>query len=280
MPAKLDYLLDLRANPRARTAEVQSRVKAATVNAVETAFRKYADAGLLESDNSAPKRYTLTDKGVEELKKLESEPAPANETGASLREQSSNPDADLISSIVKRAKEEGLCISVSVGPDAQTEAHEEETGKLNSHSARAKALLERAKALSEGREPQDAEPEDTHWDDPKVQRLYGLELGLSELPRRVVRDRKDALAAIVGSEVSDLVARLIQAEEELHSELEDSWWPDKQKRERFQQEIAELQRKLGCSEEDAEETQEARQPGPSDADRELLGGAKQDEEGL
>jgi len=65
MPAKLDYLLDLRANPRARTAEVQSRVKAATVNAVETAFRKYADAGLLESDNSAPKRYTLTDKGVE-----------------------------------------------------------------------------------------------------------------------------------------------------------------------------------------------------------------------
>ncbi len=230
MPARIDYLRDLRDNPRARTAESQSRVKAATVNAVETAFRKYADAGLVESDNSAPKRYTLTEKGAEELRKLESSAASVNQTPAvSLREESVEPIAAFVSSVVKLAKQHG--ISISANRVSQETAAEAEADK-------------------------NLDDKPCPWDDPKVQRLYGLELGLSDLPRRVVRGQKDTLAAIVGNEVSELVARLIQAKEELHSELEDSWWPDKKKRERLEQEISELRRKLGCSEEDAEETQE------------------------
>jgi len=229
-------------------------VKAATVNAVETAFRKYADAGLVESDNSAPKRYTLTDKGVEELKNLESEAAPSNQTGASMREESSRPNADLISTMAKRAKEEGCRISISVEPDMQPKAHEQEPGKSNSRAARARALLERTEALSADTEPSDDPP--CPWKDPRVQRLYGVRLALSDLPRRLVRGREDALAQLVGSEVSELVEQLIATEEELQSALEETWWPDKEERERLQQEIAELQRKLGCSEEDAEEMEE------------------------
>src|SRR6266478_6072290 len=70
MPARIDYLRDLRDNPGATAEEVQRRVQAPTLAAVETQFRKCASANLVECDESKPKRYTLTEKGVEELHKL------------------------------------------------------------------------------------------------------------------------------------------------------------------------------------------------------------------
>src|ERR1700687_1145926 len=71
MPARIDYLRDLRDNPGATAEEVLRRVQAPTLAAVETQFRKCASANLVECDESKPKRYALTEKGVEELHKLE-----------------------------------------------------------------------------------------------------------------------------------------------------------------------------------------------------------------
>src|SRR5258708_32819522 len=77
MPARIDYLRDLRDNPGATAEEVQRRVQAPTLAAVETQFRKCASANLLECDESKPKRYTLTEKGMEELHKLEPQKSSA-----------------------------------------------------------------------------------------------------------------------------------------------------------------------------------------------------------
>src|SRR6266478_1891749 len=77
MPARIDYLRDLRDNPGATAEEVQRRVQAPTLAAVETQFRKCASTNLVECDKSKPKRYTLTAKGTEELHKLEPQTASA-----------------------------------------------------------------------------------------------------------------------------------------------------------------------------------------------------------
>jgi len=222
MPAKLDYLRDLHVNPHSTSAAVLARVQAPTLGAVETAFRKYADAKLVESDDNKPKRYTLTDKGAEELRKLESE-APHT---------TALPESDLIAALAKRAKQEGCRISLSLEP----ESHDE--------------------ALSSGSEPDAPEPDtpSVPWDNPQVQQFYGLQLGMSDLPRRVIRGRRDSLAAIVGSETADLIAQLVSCEEQLVDEYE-SFWGNRDERERLQKEIGELRRKLGCSEKDAEAMQ-------------------------
>jgi hypothetical protein len=45
MPDRIDYLRDLRDNPGATAEEVQLRVQAPTLAAVETQFRKCASCG-------------------------------------------------------------------------------------------------------------------------------------------------------------------------------------------------------------------------------------------
>ena len=224
MPAKRDYLRDLRENPHSMSAEVLSRVKAPTLGAVETAFRKYAADGLVESDDSKPKGYALTDKGAEELRKLESQ-APG--------------------------------CRISIEPVSEPASNEERPA-----SGRARALLDKAKALLSGNNDE-SEPDRSElrvpkpdappvaWDNPNVRQLYGLQLGMSDLPRRDVRDRKDSLAGIVGPEIADLIAQLVSSEEQLAAES-DSFWGDQDEAERLQEEIAELRGKLGCSAQGAE----------------------------
>jgi len=52
MPTRSDYLRDLQDNPWATAEEVQRRVQAPTLAAVETQFRKCANANLIECDDS------------------------------------------------------------------------------------------------------------------------------------------------------------------------------------------------------------------------------------
>jgi DNA-binding PadR family transcriptional regulator len=265
MPAKLDYLRDLRANPRSTSAQVLPRVQAPTLGAVETAFRKYADDKLVESDDSKPKLYTLTDKGAEELRKLESEAPNAQAvTVLPMRRE----ESDLIGALAKCAKQEGCRISFSLEPESQHRETSEEQPDLK---ARADALLKRVRALNGESEP---DAPSVPWDDPKVQQLYALQLGMSDLPRRVVRGRRDSLAEVVGPETADLIAQLVSREEQLADEG-DSFWGDQDEADRLQKEIAELRSKLGCSEEeDAEETQEGeaeQTDSEKRADDELLG---------
>ena len=243
MPAKLDYLRDLRINPNSTSAEVLPRVQAPTLGAVETAFRKYADAGFVESDASAPKRYMLTDKGAEELRRLESE-APNAKSVTLLPKES-----DLIAVLAKRAKQERCCISFSLEPESQ---NQERASSDDRPGSRGRALLERVRALTGDSQPE-SEPDapSVPWDNPKVQQLYALQLGMSDLPRREVRGRRDSLAGVVGPETADLIAQLVACEERL-SEQNDSFWGDQEEADRLQNEIAELRRKLGCSEEVAD----------------------------
>jgi hypothetical protein len=105
-------------------------------------------------------------------------------------------------------------------------------------------------------EQADAEEEDIlPWDDPKVQRLYGLEMGLSDLPRRIVRDERDSLAQVVGQEVADQVAKLVRCV--VARDACDCWWDGKSAEEKLEREIAGLRDKLGCTVEGESEAESA-----------------------
>lgn len=148
--------------------------------------------------------------------------------------------------LAKRAKQERCRLSLSLEPEGQ---NQERASSDDRPVSRVRALLERVKALTGDSQPE-SEPDapSVPWDNPKVQQLYALQLGMSDLPRRVVRGRRDSLAGLVGPETADLIAQLVACEEKL-SEASDSFWGDQEEADGLQNEIAELRRKLGYSEE-------------------------------
>jgi hypothetical protein len=158
-----------------------------------------------------------------------------------------------------RSKSVAAFLSLSLEPEGQNQERASSDDRLVS---RVRALLERVKALTGDSQPE-SEPDapkpcgpepdapSVPWDNPKVQQLYALQLGMSDLLRRVVRGRRDSLAGRVGPETADLIAQLVACEEKL-SEASDSFWGDQEEADGLQNEIAELRRKLGCSEEVAD----------------------------
>src|SRR5215472_10902794 len=70
MPNRADYLKDLGKHPGSLAVEVQARIGAPTVNAVETQFRKLRDAGLVAIEDTSPRKYRLTEQGKVELTRL------------------------------------------------------------------------------------------------------------------------------------------------------------------------------------------------------------------
>jgi len=102
MPEKQNYLRDLLENPRATSAQVCERVKASTVNAVETMFRKLQSAGLVFVENTKPRRYCLTDKGQRELKPL-SEETSEKADGPQAPEEEIAPGRSRVKALLERA---------------------------------------------------------------------------------------------------------------------------------------------------------------------------------
>lgn len=88
MPEKRNYLRDLLENPRATAAQVCDRVKANTVNAVETMFRKLQSAGLVSVEATKPRKYRLTEKGERELTLLSEAPGGEDDRSEAPAEQS------------------------------------------------------------------------------------------------------------------------------------------------------------------------------------------------
>jgi len=207
MPTRSDYLRDLRDNPGATAEEVQRRVQAPTLAAVETQFRKCANAKLIECDESRPRKYKLTEKGAGELHKLE----PQNK-----------------SAIIK--SNNGAVVEFD---DARRVPNNEADPLEGRRVSKARALLERIQALEDmsthSESPPHADTESTHaasdvaflylaqhelhsfgWSD----RLFGED---SQVKARVAD-----LEGKVGQEIAGQAKRLVAVEREIHDDL----WSD------------------------------------------------------
>ena len=245
MPARIDYLRDLRDNPGATAEEVQRRVQAPTLAAVETQFRKCASANLVECDERKPKRYTLTEKGVEELPKLEPRTASAIvksnsgaivESSAGARPIVVPSHADPVLSFLVRIGEQAKKFMVE-RQSAQPISPEEQSCEVR--SPRIRAMLERIRAREEAQPISQNNPEteatevteavskvsdsDTvalylarhelysfGWSD----RLFGED--------NQARARVTELESRVGEEIAEQVKRLVSAEREIRDDL----WSD------------------------------------------------------
>lgn len=224
MPNRTDYLNDLGKHPGSLAVEVQARIEAPTVNAVETQFRKLRDAGLVAIEDTSPRKYRLTEQGKGEVAKLSE--ATSGQSTRSTQE----------------AAPQKLSEQSSVLETTQTHPELMQTAP---RWTRAKQLLERVRSLSE--ESTEATAAKPH---PRVRELLFLELGISDMPRRELRRVRDSLRQRIDDErVSEKISRLVEAEVKLCEENDDSWWSDEDAVKRLKAEIAELKGDLGLSEE-------------------------------
>jgi len=221
MPNRADYLKDLGKHPGSLAVEVQARIGAPTVNAVETQFRKLRDAGLVAIEDTSPRKYRLTEQGKVELTRL------------SVAESGQSVLTTQEATLQKRGEQ-----SSALG---NSQTHPEQIQNAN-RSTRVKELLERVRSFTEERrETTTSKPH------PCVGELLFLERGISDMPRRELRKLRDSLRGRIGDEgVCERVSRLVEAEIRLFEENE-SWWSDDDAVKRLETEIAELKQELGLS---------------------------------
>lgn len=240
MPARIDYLRDLRENPGATAEEVQRRVQAPSLAAVETQFRKCASVQFVECDESKPKRYTLTEKGTEELQRLEPQTASAIVKSSAIVESNDTRrmPSDEANSLPALAQ-----FFVHIGEQARKFVAERQSASVSdelqsgeARVSRARVLFERIRAIEEANTPSESNSrseteanEATHaasdvaalylarhelrsfgWSD----RLFGED--------NQVRARVAELEGNVGEEIGDQVKRLVSVEWEIHDDL----WSD------------------------------------------------------
>src|SRR6266478_6374255 len=244
MPARIDYLRDLRDNPGATAEEVQRRVQAPTLAAVETQFRKCASANLVGCDESKPKRYTLTEKGVEELHKLEPQTASAIvksnngaivESSAGARPIVVSSDATPILSFLVRIGEQAKKFMV----ERQSAPISPEVQSCEVRSPRIRAMLERIRAREEAQPISQDNPETeatevteavSKLSDSDTVALYLAQHELYSFgwsarlfgEDNQVRARVAELEGRVGEEIAEQVKRLVSAEREIRDDL----WSD------------------------------------------------------
>lgn len=235
MAEKLDYLKDLSANPDSTVGDAAKRL-GATEGAVMQGYRRCAKQGDVRNDEGQPSRFSLTEKGVGHLRELEGGQRKSNPGSSQGEEPIAAPSFDqVLTGLVSQKVDERLA--------ALADSHKESGG-----AAQVRELLERAERLSRPPDGDETLAEDTS----ALYELYGLELGLSELPRKEFRRRKEILLEMIDSQTSDSVARLVELEVALAEERDDFWGPDKEKIEALELEIAELREELGFPSADGE----------------------------
>lgn len=244
MAARIDYLRALRDAPGATVEEVQRRVQAPTVAAVETQFRKCASTELVTRHESTPRRYTLTEKGVDEVQTLEPQTASVivkSNNGAIVESiAGARPivvpgDADPVLSFLVRIGEQAKKFMV----ERQSAPISPEVQSCEVRTPRIRAMLERIRAREEAQPISQNNPEteatevteavskvsdsDTvalylarhqlysfGWSD----RLFGED--------NQARARVAELEGRVGEEIAEQVKRLVSVEREIRDDL----WSD------------------------------------------------------
>lgn len=227
MPNRTDYLNDLASHPGSLAVEVQARIQAPTVNAVETQFRKLRDAGLVAIEETSPRKYRLTEQGNAQLARL----SEAGSGQSAPSTQDAGPQ--------KGGEHNTAFENPRTLPDPM---------QTTPRSSRVKEILERVKGLTEEHtETTTAKPHAC------VRELLSLERGISDMPRRELRKLRDSLRERINDEgVCEKVSLLVEAEIRL-CEQNDGWWSDEDSVKRLETEIAQLKGALSLVEEGTNE---------------------------
>lgn len=216
MPSRNDYLAAVDANPSSSAERIHVLVyQCPTVAAADTMLRKLASKGLLVADSTAPRTYSLTDKGKAELDSFSASSAEPNAGGSDDLPLSRGADTPVSSRMQRvRALLERL--------NAQEANESERVGETSGEKTRAEITL-------------------------RVLELLTFERALSDLPRRDLQKHRDSLREQIGNEeIVQKIMRLAKAEAELCEQK--GWWGDEDEAERLEREIAELKNQLGLSE--------------------------------
>ena len=215
MPSRSDYLAAVGANPGSSAEKIHLLVnQCPTVAAADTMLRKLASKGLLTTEKTSPRTYSLTDEGKAEL--------------VSFPGSSAGPD-----------------VAVHGFPTGQN-AHT----PISNRVQRARALLERLRAVEANSSVnfgQRSEGQTRAEIKPGVLELLAFERALSDLPRRSLQEHRESLCQRIGNnDIVQKIARLAKAEAELCKQK--GWWGDEDEAERLEIEIEELTNQLGLPE--------------------------------
>src|SRR5262245_48358626 len=161
MPSRNDYLAAVGANPGSSAERIHARVnQCPTVAAADTMLRKLASKGLLTTENTSPRTYSLTDKGEAELSSLPGSSAESH-------------------------------VAASGFPTGQS-VHAPTSNRVQ----RARALLERLRAIEANASVnfgQRSEEQTRAEIKPGVLELLAFERALSDLPRRNLQKHRESL---------------------------------------------------------------------------------------
>lgn len=237
MPEKVEYLRHVAANPQTSIVEAAERFKPTKPSAVEQAYRRYQQQGLVQADGVDPARLSLTDKGRQELLLIEQ--GRANGASASSRPTANQPvntPADLLPMLAQVLQEAVNRLAVNGSS---------ESGSVEV-APELEALLEHVEELETEKEQLEEEMNELRASlpRPEVFELYAIELGLRYFPKSERQSRRDLLVQRMDAETAAEVARLADLEEKLCQER-GSWLGSKEDAAQIESEIALLREKLG-----------------------------------
>jgi DNA-binding Lrp family transcriptional regulator len=239
MPAKLDFLKDMREHPNTTGGETAARLDVSE-GAILEVYRRSRRQGLLEGDGARPEKFKLTDFGLQQLRVLSGEDNPRPGAPANVEQKLSELE-ERMADTVEDVK--GLFGLVDRVLQAKRTSAPESNDRVSE-------LLEENTQLKEQLSQQ-----------AKVFEFYAVRIGLAEHDgrHRLLKKRGKRLTAELEPETAKLVERLVSLEEELCNEESRGWGgPREEKVRKLQDEIAALREKLGfvalaASSEDEEE---------------------------
>jgi len=242
MPAKLEFLNDVREHPHTSGGETAARMDVSE-GAVLEAYRRARKQGLLSGSGQRPERFVLTENGMQRVRLLSAEENPNAEPPATNEEKVSELE-ERLNDTAEDVK--GLFALV----DRVLRARRTSPPESND---RASELSEDNKQLREKLGQQ-----------VKVFEFYAVRLGQAERDgcKHLLKERGEKLAGELEAETAKAVERLVSLEEELCDEQNRFWGgPREEQVRKLQSEIAALRETLGfvavaaSSEEDVEAKQ-------------------------
>lgn len=234
MPAKLDFLKDLREHLHSTGGEAAARVDVPEATVLE-AYRRSRRQGLIEGDGGRPEKFALTDAGLQQLRVLIAEPNPTptpvpklEERFAELQEQVRDTAENvkglfsLVDRILAAKREQPATASLSDTEEQLRAENEELEGEKQRLE---KELVHRSRVIE----------------------FYATQIYLSDVSGReeMFKARGKEPAGELGSETAETVWSMVGLEEKLDEERNRYFGPDEAKVRKLLGEIVALREKLG-----------------------------------
>jgi hypothetical protein len=233
MPLKAQYVQDLMHNPDSTAGDAAKRLQVSEAAAAQT-FKRCKAQGLVKCDDTQPPRFSLTEDGVKFLQQPNSNGTVPVLSSVSVNGNAAqNPAlqfAQALANLIQASSPARHESESAAGLPDDAELLLEKIADLEEENAGLEAKIEKASELVAPVE---------------VLELYAVELALSRILKRALRERRDALLEAVSEEWAQVVSDLVSLEDKLDDEQAAFFGGDDEKVESLQSQINSLREKLG-----------------------------------